>query len=93
MKVYISGPMTGKENCNFPAFFEAEETLKEKGFIPVNPARSPEGLEYRDYMDIALAMVRCCYALLLLPGWEESKGAVAEKAYAESLNMEILFEV
>ena len=88
-KAYISGPMTGIKDCNFPAFFKAEALLKEKGLIPINPARLSTGLSYRNYMDIALAMVRCGDSVLLLPGWESSKGAIAEKAYAESLSMKI----
>jgi len=30
MKVYISGPMTGYKDFNYPAFFAAEKFLKDK---------------------------------------------------------------
>lgn len=40
MIIYISGPMTGKELLNFPAFFEAEKALSEKGYTVLNPASS-----------------------------------------------------
>lgn len=39
MKCYIGGPMRGRFQYNFPAFFAAEEELMKLGFIPVNPAR------------------------------------------------------
>lgn len=48
MKIYISGPMTGIESYNFPAFFEAAEYLREKGHEPINPAEidvKQEGLD------------------------------------------------
>jgi len=88
-RVYISGPMTGLPENNFPAFFEAEKELKKQGKYPINPARNPDGLEYHHYMDISLAMVRCADSVCLLPGWENSSGAVVEVAYARSLGKEI----
>lgn len=37
--IYIAGPMTGLPDFNFPAFFEAEQGLRDQGWITVNPAR------------------------------------------------------
>lgn len=85
MRVYISGPMSGIADYNFPAFFAAEVELRDCGDTVLNPARNPKGLEYNHYMDIAMAMIRASDAVCLLPGWENSKGAKAEVAYAESL--------
>lgn len=90
MKVYISGPTTGIKDYNFPAFFTAESKIKKLGILPLNPARNPVGLEYREYMDIAFAMVRSSDAIVTLPGWESSPGAKAEVAYAESIGLDII---
>lgn len=38
MRVYILGPMRGVPLYNFPAFDQAEERLKEAGYIPISPA-------------------------------------------------------
>lgn len=37
--VYIAGPMAGIKDFNFPAFYAAEEALRNDGYEPVNPAR------------------------------------------------------
>ena len=86
-RVYISGPMTGISEYNFPAFFKAEKLLKEYGYIPLNPARSPKGLEYKHYMDIAFAMIRSSQEIYTLDGWEKSNGAIAEVAYANAISV------
>ncbi|MCP4756388.1 MAG: DUF4406 domain-containing protein [Proteobacteria bacterium] len=93
MRIYISGPMTGLPEFNQPAFFKAEDLLVSAGHTPLNPARSPKGLEYRHYMDIAFAMVRSAEAVFCLPGWENSKGATAEIAYAESLGLKVYKDI
>lgn len=93
MRIYISGPMTGHKESNFPAFYAAEERLKEKGFTPLNPARNPMGLDYNHYIDIAMAMVRCSEAIFLLPGWEESYGAIAALSYARSLSLKVISKI
>jgi hypothetical protein len=91
-KTYIAGPMTGLPDYNFPAFFEAEKFLSRFGKIPLNPARNPKGLEYADYMDISMSMVRAADELYVLKGWEDSNGACAEVAYAKSIGKEIVFQ-
>lgn len=36
---YIAGPMRGKPQMNWPAFFEAEKRIKAAGYEVINPAR------------------------------------------------------
>ena len=88
-KVYISGPMTGLPNMNFPAFNKAEATLKQAGFIAVNPACLPQGLEYSDYMKLDILLLSMCDSILLLEGWQHSKGARAELSYALSVGLKV----
>lgn len=86
-KVYIAGPMTGYKEHNFPAFMELEEKLRERGFIPVNPAGNPPGLSQADYMKIDIAMLSICDYIIMLPGWENSIGARAEYHTAASFRI------
>ncbi|HEY7417690.1 MAG TPA: DUF4406 domain-containing protein, partial [Ktedonobacteraceae bacterium] len=43
MRVYISGPMTGLPQANYPLFHEAERVVREMGHEPLNPARNFNG--------------------------------------------------
>jgi integrase/recombinase XerD len=45
MKIYISGPMTGLPEYNYPAFFECERMLEQKfpHAVILNPARIDDG--------------------------------------------------
>lgn len=83
IKVFLSGPMTGLPDFNRGAFFEAAGTLFDHGHIVLNPAVFPDGLEHGDYMKICLPMIDAAEAVIMLPGWEKSKGANMEYQYAQ----------
>ena len=89
MKIYISGPMTGCPDFNKPAFFAAEETLRELGYEPVNPARNglPDSAEWHEHMRADIKMLMDCEAVCMLPGWGSSKGATLEIDIACRLGM------
>ena len=42
MIIYVSGPMSGIKDMNFPTFFNAEEQLQQAGHEVLNPARVDE---------------------------------------------------
>ena len=92
MKIYIAGPMTGRDNFNREAFNKEAERLTRHGHTVLNPASLPDGLEQREYMDICCAMIRCADAVFMLRGWEKSAGAVAEYALAKKIGLEIITE-
>ncbi len=87
---YIAGPVTGVTGYK-SAFMRAEAFLKELGVPALNPAYHPKGLPYESYFPICYAMIDASAALLFLPGWKNSKGAVREKEYAERSEREYLF--
>lgn len=89
-RIYIAGPMTGYDNFNRESFHSAADCCKEHNAIPLNPAILPDGLTQGQYMDICFAMIRAADAIYLLSGYEESKGAMAELAYAEKLELEVI---
>lgn len=91
MKIYLSGPMTGVENYKI-IFNLYEDTLTNLGFSVFNPAwfDYKNGWSYDEILDLDLAALKNCQAILMLPGWEKSKGACIEYGYAKALGLSIL---
>jgi len=86
LKVYISGPITGvKYHRN--KFERAEEEIRKMGLEPVNPDALPEGINYREALNISLKKLTECDMIYLLPGWELSRRARAEQLYAVAVEM------
>ena len=91
--VYISGPMTGLPDLNFPAFHAAARQLRDLGYTVRNPAEVGEepGKTWEDYMRKDIRLLCECDTILLLPGWENSKGAHLELHIAHRIGMKVLF--
>lgn len=91
---YISGPMAGYPENNFPAFEAAQAWCVEAGLTVLSPhtIAHPEGSEWADFLrrDIE-QMLAHCNALILLRGWPQSKGARLELATALALDWPVLY--
>lgn len=90
MKVYISGPMTGIEQFNHPAFAAAGEVLRRAGHEVESPHLAPKLESWEAYMRYDLALLLKCDAIALLPGWEYSIGASLERLVAVHLGLKVL---
>lgn len=102
MTTFISGPMTGYEDFNYPAFHEAGEKLSKAGIEFDSPAHMCTGqytyppledneMPWDYYMRKSIRKLLQCDAILMLPGWEDSRGAQLEKHIAEALGMVVLY--
>lgn len=83
---YISGPITGHKDYR-RQFARAAVELKEMGYVVINPAEicqviPIEQMDYETIMQIDLELLASADYLVLLPGWEQSKGANRELGYA-----------
>ena len=88
-RVYISGPMTGVDDFNRPAFRAAAERLQAAGYAPICPADivGADNWEWSDWMREALRWMLMADAVALLPGWRESRGAMVEFALCAELDI------
>lgn len=86
-KLYISGPMTGLPEFNYPAFHEAKERLIEAGYHVMSPADLPirDDWEWVDYMLPNIDSVFSADGIATLSGWGTSKGARIECRIAARL--------
>lgn len=87
---YLSGPLssTGKLEDNIAVFQSWARQLRDRGWRVFCPPEGEElGKKWDDYMRRDLAFLTQCAGLALLPGWEESKGALLERDIAERLGM------
>ena len=97
MKIYISGPISGRDPEKVRTAFEtAEKEIREKGHEPVNPCKlqtilDPATTDWAQYMHVALALVKVCDAIYMLPGWKKSAGAGFEHILAEDEHKHIFY--
>jgi len=91
-RIYISGPMTGHPGHNYPAFHRMAQKFRAAGFHVENPAENPGFDSWEGYMRHALAKLLTCDAILMLDGWENSRGAKIERNLALELGMRELTE-
>ena len=88
ISIYIAGPMTGIEDFNIPKFNKVAELLRKiPNYTVINPANvTPQtNLSFEQYMAIDLPLVCICDVIVMLDGWEKSKGANRELMVAMSM--------
>lgn len=90
--IYISGPMTGLPDLNFPAFHEAANQLRAAGYTVTNPAEldaqdAGKTLTWEQYMRRDIAALMQCDGIATLAGWSNSRGATLEVHIATRLGM------
>lgn len=96
MHCYLAGPMRGHHLFNFPAFFAAALALRGLGHGVVNPAErdmahgiDPSQDEFSQDFDLADAFrfdfqaIMNCGNVVLLAGWQASRGVRAELVVAQ----------
>lgn len=91
MKIYISGAISNDPDYKMK-FAKAEAFLQSLGYIVINPAKNPEGLTYKEYIDLGLKQLCSCDAVFALRDTNHSKGARLELAYAHTVNMPIYYD-
>ena len=90
--IYVSGPLSHAtalgvaENCG--RFDIVENMLLRAGYCPINPASDWSalkigGITRRDLMEKDEALVKRSDALYMLPGYEDSPGAMQELKWAQ----------
>lgn len=105
--IYISGPITSLqklgEDWKAP-FIAASAALRRLGFRQIfNPVDIAIGVEavaetfrrkatYGDYMKSDIEMLLKCKSILMLRGWENSRGAQLEYQIADAIGIEVLYE-
>mgnify|MGYP001769017350 CR=1 FL=1 len=92
--IYLSGPMKGYANNNYPLFNRVASALRASGHVVYNPAEFtyigkefPHRAAFAEYS--AFICNRAC-TIVLLPGWENSLGVSAELALAKNCGLDVI---
>lgn len=91
--IYISGPMKGIPDSNFPLFKDVSRVLRAEGFETICPTECEKcSLEGEDEYTANLRgdlieLLRRARAIAYLPGWWNSKGATWELLTAMCLGI------
>lgn len=92
-RIYLSGPMTGLPECNFPAFHAEAARLRGLGYEVVNPAElNPleSQSSWHQCMRNDLRALMDCDTIAMMPGWINSSGAHLEMHIAHRIGIEIV---
>jgi hypothetical protein len=94
MIVYLSGKITGNDNYR-NNFAKAEYWVRLKGHKVINTAKVGDSLPeltYEQYMQIDYKLIEIADCVCMIKGWQTSKGAKAELAYAKSIGKKVIYQ-
>lgn len=91
MILYLSGPMTGLPEYNYPAFHREADRLRQLGYTVINPAEIEHEHDrtWESYMRNDIKALMEAEAVAVLEGWYDSKGARIEVLLAKQLGMKV----
>ena len=97
---YLAGPIRGIPQFNWPAFNAVSSCLKSQGYEVISPVDLDRDMGYSfqspdDYLaatrklfaNSVFNMILDADAVLLLPGWKKSRGAMAEIMCAKAIDL------
>jgi hypothetical protein len=87
---YLTGPMAKYPKHNHPAFHRAATELRNQGHSIISPADYGSLVTgWRECMKRDLHALLWCDAVIVLPKWDQSKGATLEANQAVDLQMPV----
>ena len=91
--VYISGSISGRDRLDAEYHFKSvQDKIEEEDRYVYNPMEFKERDSWEDYMRDGLAALVDADAIVMLEGWQESRGACLERHVAFELNIPIYYE-
>jgi hypothetical protein len=99
--VYLSGPMAGRKDFNYPAFRSAAKKLRDMGYTVLDPSENFEGARERptdrgfvpipraEYIRQDVQNVLQADRIVVLAGWEQSAGARLEVRLGVELGLTV----
>lgn len=91
-RVYISGPISGRDIAEQKEAFKAvERELAEMGLHPVNPFENglPDEASWEEQMRKDLTDLMQCDYIYMMRGWEMSRGATLEHLAATMVGIKV----
>ncbi len=90
-RVYISGPMSGIPGYNAGSFNRTAYALRKQGYAVCSPVETSEwlglDLAHEQYLRFDFERLLEADFVMVLDGWETSKGALAEILMATSMGL------
>jgi hypothetical protein len=96
MKIYISGMISNLSKAVYErSFNQAEQKLIASGHQVVNPLRIDHSRHDQSWESFMLADIKelfSCDGIFMLAGWNDSKGAMIERAIAQAMGKHVYYE-
>lgn len=91
--IYLSGPISGRQEDDARDHFSFVENLVQTESTTImNPMDFPKRDSWEDYMKLGLKGLVGSDCIVMLQGWQKSRGASLERSVAFELGIPIYYE-